>query len=241
MSKRRIAKEPRRFWTDADRAQLQEIYPNLPTAKVAQILSRSVSSISGMADLLGIHKSEEFLNSPESGRFKKGQTRPGCIGTQFPKGNVPANKGLRRPGWAPGRMKETQFKKGARSGKAKENWQPIGTIRPDGEGYLRIKVREAVHGKEPTGFGNSGVWPMLNRHVWEQHHGPIAPGHAVCFKDGNRSNCGIENLELVSRASLARRNSMWTNYPPELTQVIVLQGALKRKLRRLNHGEEKQA
>ena len=31
---------------------------------------------------------------------------------EFKPGNVPANKGLRRPGFAPGRMAKTQFKKG---------------------------------------------------------------------------------------------------------------------------------
>ena len=117
------------------------------------------------------------------------------------------------------------------------NWKPIGTILPDTEGYLRIKVRDAVPGKEPTGFGNSKVWALYNRYLWEQHHGTIPPRHVVVFKDGNRANCVIENLDLVSRAEMARRNRTWGRLPAELAQAIQLNGALKRKLRSA-HGKE---
>jgi HNH endonuclease len=58
-----------------------------------------------------------------------------------------------------------------------------------------------VHGKEPTGFGNTKVWPMYNRWLWEQHKGPIPPKHMVIFKDGDRSHCEIGNLELLSTAT----------------------------------------
>ncbi len=134
-------------------------------------------------------------------------------------------------------MRETQFQKGARSGVAAENWVPIGTIQPDSEGYLRIKIRDAVHGKEATGYGNTKVWPMYNRYVWEQHKGPIPPKHLVVFRDRDRANCSIDNLELISMAENARRNRMWNKFPRELAAVIQLNGALKSQIRRLN-GEE---
>jgi hypothetical protein len=137
-------------------------------------------------------------------------------------------------------MRETQFKKGQRSGVAERNWKPIGTILPDTEGYLRIKLREAVHGKEATGFGNTKVWPLYHRHVWEQYHGPIPPKHIVTFKDRNRANCAIGNLELMSMADNARRNAMWNRYPRELQLAIMANGALKRKLRRINGKEQNQ-
>jgi hypothetical protein len=189
--------------------------------------------VNGQARIEGLHKTPEGC-----GWLRKGETSPGCEKAWFPKGHVPANKGVRRPGWFAGRMRETQFRKGQRSGIAAKNWKPIGTILPDGEGYLRIKVREAVCGKEATGFGNSKVWPMYNRYVWEQHHGPIPPQHLVVFKDRDRANCSIENLELISMAENARRNSMWTNLPRALALTIQLNGALKRRLRRLNGKEQ---
>ncbi|MGP0074877.1 MAG: HNH endonuclease signature motif containing protein [Bryobacteraceae bacterium] len=73
----------------------------------------------------------------------------------------------------------------------------------------------------------------MSHHVWEQHRGPIPPGHIVVFKDRDRSNCAIENLELISKAENARRNRMWNEdvMPRELAEVIQLNGVLKRKLR----------
>ncbi len=218
-------------WTKTELDRLRKLYPARPTQKVAELLRRSVCSVNGAAHKLRLRKTEEYLQSPEACRLRRGEPRPG-VAHQFPKGHVPANKGLRSPGWSPGRMRETQFKKGQRSGKAAENWKPIGTVLTDGEGYQRIKVREAMHG-EATGFGNSSVWPQLHRQVWEQHHGPCPLGHVVVFKDRDRKNCAIENLECISRGDLARRNAMWGRYPRELIEAISMNGALKRKLRSL--------
>ena len=217
-------------YSDDELRMLREMYPSYPSMEIAELLGRNVSSVYRKAEKLGLAKTPEYLRTVG---FQKGST----IGAKFrfQKGQTPANKGVKRPGWHAGRMKETQFKKGQRTGKAAMNWRPIGTILRDYEGYLRIKVREAEHGKEAYGFGNTKVWPLLQRHVWEQQKGPIPPSHTVCFKDGDRSNCAIENLELVSRADLARRNSMWKRLPRELAQVIQLNGAIKAQItRRLN-------
>lgn len=217
----------RRPWTEDELSYLREHYANHPSAEIAAALNRTLLSVYQGADKLGLRKSKEFLRA--SVGFQKGST----IGAEYryAKGNVPVNKGTRRPGWAPGRMRETQFRKGDRTGAAARNWRPIGTILADHEGYLRIKVREAVHGQEYTGFGNTKVWPLLHRHIWEQAHGPIPPKHIVVFIDGNRANCVLENLELISMADNARRNSMWTKLPRDLAEVINLTGQLKRKLR----------
>ena len=220
------------LWTPEHLEYLRTHYPHKRSAAIAEQLGCSISRVYAKANEIGLRKSQEFLRSPESGLLQKGQTRPECVATQFPKGHVPANKGLRRPGWAPGRMRDTQFKRGSRTGAAAENWRPIGTISADPEGYLRIKVREAQHGKEATGFGNVKVWPLYHRHIWEQAHGPIPPKHLVSFKDGDRANCVLDNLELVTRAEMARRNQMWNTMPRELAEVIQLNGALKRKLRK---------
>jgi len=234
------ARFQRQIWTDAEVERLKARYADEPTAAIAAALGRSAGEVYRKAARLGLHKSEAFLRSPASGIFQKGQTRPEGVPHQFPKGHVPANKGLRRPGWSSGRMRETQFKKGARTGVAARNWKPIGTISADTEGFLRIKVREAEYGKEPSGYGNTKVWPLLHRHLWEQHHGPIPPKHIVFFKDGNRSNCVIENLELISMAENARRNSMWSKFPRELAEAIQLNSALKRRLRKLDGKKQNQ-
>lgn len=225
-------------WTESELALLVELYPHTPTRDVAAQFQRGISGVYGRANALGLKKSQAFIDSDKSGRLKKGHTHEGSVPHQFQRGQVPFNKGLRRPpGWSLGRMRETQFRKGFKTGKAAENWKPIGTVLADGEGYLRIKVRDAAH-KETTGFGNTSVWPLLNRHIWEKAHGPIPTKHIVKFKDGNRSNCVIENLELMTMADNARKNSMWNNYPPELARLIQLNGALKRRIKRMNGKEQ---
>jgi hypothetical protein len=219
----------RRPWTRQEKRVLRSLYPDTKTESIAQQLGRALTQVYQQAAKLGLAKSETYMASPAACRLRRGE-HPG-LATQFKKGLVPHNKGLRRPGWAPGRMRETQFKKGERRGAAARNWCPVGTVRPDADGFLRIKVRESNAQDKCFGFGNVSIWPMLQRHVWQQHHGPIPAQHKVVFRDGDRSRCVIENLELVSDAELMRRNSIHHRYPKEMVNTIMLLGAVKRKLR----------
>ena len=213
---------------------MRSLYADTSTRVIAQRLGRTMASVYRAASKLGLQKSAQYLASPEACRMRRGDN----VGKhfRFKPGQTPHNKGMKHPpGWSPGRMAETQFKPGVRKGAAADNWFPIGTIRPDGEGFLRIKIREG-RPSEAYGFGNVKIWPLLNRHTWEQHKGPIPPSHAVIFKDGDRSNCAIENLDCISRQELMRRNSIH-RLPKELAEIIQLSGALTRQLRK----HEKQA
>ncbi len=223
----------RRPWTEQELEYLRESYPKTSTKAMAAHLGRPIGTVYQKSAVLGLKKSPEFIADPKSGcRLAKGTTAGSK--TQFRKGATPHNKGKRTPGYWAGRMQDTQFKPGMRQGQAATNWVPVGTIKADSDGYLRIKVREAVSGAEATGFGNTKVWPLLSRHTWAQHHGEVPAGYIVTFKDGDRKNCAIDNLALMSMADNARRNSMHGRYPEELVQVIQLKGALKRKLRALD-------
>ena len=217
-----------RVWAQEEDRILREMYPSHYARDIAKLLGRGVSSVYSRAFILKLKKDPEFL--AQHVWLQKGSQTGAAY--RFKKGQTPVNKGVKRPGWHAGRMKETQFKKGCRSGIAARNWVPVGTIKADTEGYLRIKVREAIHGEEATGYGNTKVWPLYNRYLWEQSYGPIPPSHIVAFKDGNRQNCVIENLELISMADNARRNSMWKRLPRELAQVVQLGGQLKRAINR---------
>lgn len=215
-------------WTGREIARLRELYPTTPAPALERAFGRKIGKIHAAARRYGIAKNPEFVRA--HCRIQKGAH----IGAEhcYPKGHVPANKGLRRPGYAPGRMAETQFKKGQRS----QTWHAVGSIIPDGHGFLRIKIRERRPGDAPG--WNPQIWPALHHQVWIEHHGPIPPHHAVVFKDGDRRNCTIGNLECIQRAELARRNAMWNRFPPELTEAIMLNAALKRKLRRLYGTEQ---
>lgn len=229
-------RQTRKPWTRKEAAAVRTLYADMSTAKLARQLGRTESQVYQCAARMGLKKSEAYLASPEACRLRRG----GNVGAAFryPKGHVPANFGLRRPGWSPGRMRETQFKRGERSGFAERNWKPVGTIVADSEGFMRVKIKER-EASDPPGWCHE-VWPLLHWRTWEQHHGPIPGGHAVVFKNGKRSDCAIENLELISRGDLMRRNTIHARYPPDLKKAIMLLGAVKRKVRenaeKLNDG-----
>lgn len=181
-----------------------------------------------MAAKMKLHKTPEYLKA--HCRLPKGSIAGRLH--RFPKGHVPANKGLRRPGYAVGRMRETQFKKGQQP----HTWVPVGTILVDAGGYVRIKIRN--HRAGERGW-HPRVWPPVHRLTWELRTGKRVPkGKLIAFKDRNRLNCIFENLELITRAENARRNVMWNRYPRELALAIQANGVLKRRIRRQQNGEE---
>lgn len=227
-----------RPWTDQEKEALRRLFPHQSTAKLAKIMGRSESSINGIAYTLGLHKTPEYLASPDACRLRRTDS-PG-IATRFPPGHIPFNKGVKRPGYAVGRMAETQFKKGTRCGAANLNWRPIGTIIKSTDGYLRIKVAD-----EPESIAGSGSqstnWQFIHKQVWEAAHGPIPPGHRLWWKDGNHENNLLENLELLSDAEHMARTTIH-NLPPQLKETILLAGRVKRAIKKRirNDATEKQ-
>lgn len=211
------------MWSRTDEALLRELYPNLPTPRVAARLARSTASVYGHAQKLGLKKSAAYLASPAACRLRRGDN----VGARFRfrKGHVPANKGLRRPGWGPGRMKETQFRKGQLNGVAAHRFRPIGSERTI-DGYRYRKVA-AIPGPWTRN------WKLVHVLLWESLHGPVPAGHAVVFTNGDRTDIRPENLELLHRRALMARNSVH-NLPKPLAQTVQLLGALRRQIKRRN-------
>ena len=52
-----------------------------------------------------------------------------------------------------------------------------------------------------------GKYYSWSRYTWIQNYGAIQKGFVVVFKDGNNRNLSVENLELISFAENAKRNS----------------------------------
>ncbi len=73
---------------------------------------------------------------------------------------------------------------------------------PDKNGYLR----DTIFRKGPKD-GEA----LLHRRLWIEHHGPIPPGNTICFKDGNRKNCSIENLEMLTHDEQQQRRGTGAN------------------------------
>lgn len=212
----------RKPWTAAEDAIVRARYPDDLCEEVARALGRSVSSVYMRARDLGVRKSAAFQASGKARRLDG--VRGGA--TRFKPGMVPANKGLRRPGWAPGRMAETQFRKGRPASDAR-NYRPIGSERISKDGYLERKVSD-----DPSVYP-AKRWRPVHRIVWEAEHGPVPPGHAVVFKpdrfSADAAEITVDALELITRAALMKRNS-YHNYPAPIPQLIQLRGALNRKI-----------
>lgn len=208
-------------WTPAELKLLRQRYPHEKTEHIACDLGMPVKKVWNCAKRYGLEKTAAYLASPDACRLRRGNGAA-AVGFKyrFQKGGVPANKGLRRPGWSVGRgrMQETQFKKGQRGNK----WVPIGTERINTDGYIDRKIRE-----DRVGANN---WRPLHRIIWEATHGPVPRGHLVAFKDGDKLNCVLENLELMTKADNARRNAVWRRMPKELADIVMLRGAINRQI-----------
>lgn len=221
----------RHHWTPEQDAILRQRYPDERGQDLLEALApHSLSSIFRRARVLGVSKSEAFHQSDLSGRQKRGQVNPALQATQFKAGHAPFNKGLKRPeGWAPGRMRETQFKKGERQGIAVDLYRPVGALRVTVDGYLQQKVNDD--------FPPQRRWKAVHTLVWEQANGPVPKGHVVVFLPGTHTTdlgkITLDRLELVTRAELMRRNSYHTRYPKELGLVIQMKGQLTRRIRRV--------
>lgn len=212
--------EPRFVWTDEKKALLARLYPNTPTEDVAKALGVTVRKVYSKVGELGIKKSAEYLASEKACRLRRGDN----VGTEtrFKPGHPTWNKGMK--GLQMGGQ-GTQFKPGHRGGWAEALYKPIGSTRISRDGYLERKVNDdmPMHRR----------WRAEHIVLWESTHGPIPAGHALSFVDGNKKNIVLENLALITRAELMRRNT-FRRYPKELAQVIQLRGQINKRINRLS-------
>lgn len=115
----------------------------------------------------------------------------------FEKGHIPFNKGIK--GKCAAGCEKTWFKKGH----TPVNHKPVGSERISKDGYIEIKVAEP------------NKWMLKHRFVWEKENGPLSKGMVIRFLDGNKTNCDIENLAIVSRAEHIEitRNNLHSSNP----------------------------
>lgn len=219
----------RRCWSAAEDAQIRRDYPDTPTTDLARRMGRPLTTVYQRARKLGVEKSAAYLASPHACRLRRGDH----VGRRFwyPKGHVPANKGLRRPGYAVGRgrMQETQFKKGVRVGVATKLYKAIGSERISKDGYLERKVNDDL----PL----QARWRAVHLIVWEAVHGRIPPGHALVFKNRDRQDIRLDNLELITRRELMRRNTIH-NLPRDVKGAITALSALNKQIRKRSGREQ---
>lgn len=205
-------------WTSEEYWKYQKRYPK-GMYEFIRDNSWNVSS-KDMAEMVN----EKFGFSFTTSGMKQFRQRHGIksgVTGWYQKGRSPGTKGKTIAeicGYDPekiARVKATWFKKGT----SPYNELPVGAVVANCEGYLlRKKAMEGTQWER---------WEFLHRAVWEEHNGPIPKGMSIIFKDGDRMNCDISNLMMVTRGENAALNRYRTKYP-ELTETAVAMVKLKR-------------
>lgn len=210
------------LWSAERVEQLRKLYPTHSAAECAQIMGMTVDGIHYAAHRYGMSKPREWI--VENSRKQMERPDHPARKSRFQAGMTPHNKGKPHP--TRGRAAETQFKPGMRP----HTWNPIGHERESKEGYLQRKVSDTgVTRRDYVG---------IHHLVWRMRGMQIPAGHALVFRDGDKRNFDINNLELVARAELMRRNSVH-RHGPEIARAYQLIGAVKRQINK--HTKEQRA
>ncbi len=191
-------------WEQWQIDKLIELYPNTLTEEVAKTLHRGLYSVRNKAHALGLKKSKEFR--AETGRMSS--MNPKVIASRFKGGHVPCNKGKKRSEYMSAEAIERLLKTSFQKGHIPHNSKPVDYEKiHKGDGYVYVKAE----GKRKM--------VLKHRHVWEQYHGKIPAGYNIQFKDGNRQNCSIDNLYMISRNNQMNENTIH-RYPDDIKSAI---------------------
>lgn len=202
----------RLVWTNDMDAVIREHYPCKQTSDVADMLRLTPKQVLCRAKRLGLHKNPDVIAGiRENGMFLKG--------------HVPFNKGMKQQEFMTAeqieKTKATRFVKG----QVPMNIKEIGYERVNVDGYVEVKTEK--------GF------VLKHRMIWEKHNGPIPKGHIVRFKNGNKLDIRIENLELVTCAQNMKDNTIH-NYPPEIKTAIRSIANINRRIKKYEQTNNRQ-
>lgn len=98
------------------------------------------------------------------------------------------------------------------------NRKPIGSERICAkDGYILIKVAQTnPYTGAPTRY------LAKHRVVWEAANGPLPRGHVLSFRDGNKLNCELDNIILLSMAeSLYLNRNGYSDLPDDLKPLML--------------------
>ena len=179
----------RKPWAPEEIAILKAKFADCYTKELCDLFGYDYSKVANMADKLGLKKSDAFRKM----ELKKQADRLRIVGAgkRFVKGSVPSNKGEKMSDEMREKVKHTFFTPGHKPVNTKYD----GHERTDKDGYVLVRVA-------------LGKYKFKHRVIWGNANGEIPSGHCLIFKDGNKQNTKLENLELITRAENLRRNRM---------------------------------
>ena len=153
------------------------------------IKSHKGASAREMAELFTKHFNIPVSINQMKGLMYRNNISSGKTG-RFEKGHIPNNKGQKMSKEQYEKCKATMFEKG----NIPKNSREIGSERITKDGYTEIKIADP------------DVWKLKHRLIYEKYYGEIPAGYSVIFGDGDKQNCNIDNLILVSRSELLLMN-----------------------------------
>lgn len=208
----------RTHWTPEQQALLVAHYPHSATTAVARLLGRSPRACYARAFEMGLKKSALYIQTHRAGYLDGIRGGKG----RFKRGHETWNKGLK--GLHIGGQ-ATQFKPGHKP----SSWRPIGHERVVDNGYRQRKITD-------TGVTRRD-YVAVHHLVWREAGGEIPPGHVLLFRNGDKTDIRLDNLELITMAENMRRNTVH-NLPKALAELVQLRGAITRKINRQQAEEE---
>lgn len=184
-------------------AYLKENYLTIPIKTMGRTLDKSFTGITIRLRQLG-------LVIPLEVRRKRKKM------TQFKTGFVPKNKGKKLKDFMTPEQAENFLSNSFKKGNVPHNTKYNGYKRVQKDGYTEVRVAK-------------GVFKFKHRLLWEKANGPIPDDCMVVFKDGNKQNITLDNLELITRAQNMVNNNIF-QYPKELRQSFRLIKQLNKQL-----------
>jgi hypothetical protein len=182
-------------WSEVEKEILKNLYAETPNSELKKMFQCSDKSLYSAAHLLGLKKSKEYI-SKISGEVLKIVG----INSRFKKGQISHNRGRKQADYMSlekiEKCAQTQFKKGIKP----HNTVSVGYERITKDDYIEIKIGDFEQSEQN--------FKLKHRIVWEGFHGEVPPGYQVRFKDCNKRNFDIDNLELVSFSDSLKINSM---------------------------------
>lgn len=192
-----------RLFTGEQLAFIKREYRTYSVKSLTKILNKKFG-LSITPEQLKTFISNHGILSGRNGRFGKG-SQPWNTGT----------KGVCKPN-------DGSFRKGS----IPPNLKPLGHERVcSKDGYILVKIQE-----ENPYTGEKTRYKAKHIVVWEKHNGPVPKGFNVRFIDGDKTNCDIENLVMVSKAEHLRLTKLgYNDTDPELKPSVLALAKLETK------------
>ena len=192
-----------RLFTPEQREWIQDAYQRMSLKEMVEPFHAA----------FGVRRTEAQLRS-----FTRNHRITSGRDGRFSKGSVPFNKGTK------GLMKpnKTSFKKGH----VPPNERPMWSERITKDGYIEIKIPE----KNPY-TGCMGRFVLKHLYVWRKAGRDLPNDCAIMFLDGDRTNCDLDNLQMIKRSELLFINRKFAGHHASMRPTIINIARLSSKSR----------